>query len=177
MTSSSSPRPHPPSCSHSGHLPRSGCPSRSVPLANSLAFAVPLTFTIPLALVPSPSHPSFWDPRQQWCPSPVILTTTLLQTRERHVNPSATTMTLFPPATPRPLPCCWTQRCVNVGMTHQPWVRRINCGYDASTAGTTHQPREQCVNRMTVRAHVGPDMGVGVGTGHKVCNCYVSIPY
>ena len=50
-------------------------------------------------------------------------------------------------------------------------------GNDASTAGTTHQPREQCVNRMTVRAHVGPDTGVGAGMGHKVCNCYISIPY
>ena len=155
--SSSSPRPRPPSCSHSGHLPR------SVPLANSLtfavplAFAIPLAFAVPLALVPSPSHPSFWVPRQQWCPSPVILTTILLQARERHVNPNATTTTLFPPATPRPLPHRWTQRCVNVG--------------------TTHQPREQCVNCMTVRAHVGPDTGVGAGMGHKVCNCYISIPY
>ena len=119
--------------SRSGHLPRSGRPSHSVPLANSLAFAVPLAFTVPLALVPSPSHPSFWVPRQQWCPSPVILTTTLLQARERHVNPNATTTTLFPPATPRPLPHRWTQRCVNVGTTHQPQVRCINRGNNVST--------------------------------------------
>ena len=50
-------------------------------------------------------------------------------------------------------------------------------GNDASTAGMMHQPLEQCVSCMTVRVHVGPDTGVGAGTGHKVCNCYISIPY
>ena len=100
----------------------------------------------------------------------VTLTTTLLQARERRVNPSVTTTTLFPPATPHSLPRCWTQRCVNAGMMHQR-------GNDASTVGTTHQPWEQYVNRMTVRVHVGPDTGVGVGTGHKVCNYYIFIPY
>ena len=50
-------------------------------------------------------------------------------------------------------------------------------GNDMSTAGMTHQLQVRYINCMTVHAHVGPDMGAGVGMGHKVCNCYIFIPY